>query len=190
MNTASPSNDPPMYGALQIQVVHSKLTLKELIHDGWMGNNCGEVDHPDSMRTGVLDTARAATEGHPRAIWEKAIGLGLRDEPIYKPLGLGLFVPYLVNYMMVHTGQRYRPYETEELRYVFRVHVVNDETHDFVGDLYTKFDYYWPNMQARNWERGSHEYHDLLDTPNVRGVVTLVLGEFARGTRRRNAGRG
>jgi hypothetical protein len=77
----------------------------------------------------------------------------------------------------------YRHYETEELKYVFRVHVVNDKTHDFVGDLYTKFDYDWPNMQARNWERGSHEYSGLLATPNVRGVVALMLGEFARGTR-------
>lgn len=79
----------------------------------------------------------------------------------------------------------YRHYETEDLRYVFRVDVVNDHAVDLVTNrLYVPDNgLRWPDHEARVWEQATPEFRALLSTPPVRGVAGLVLGGF-KGTKR------
>ncbi|KAJ5915516.1 hypothetical protein N7466_011449 [Penicillium verhagenii] len=77
----------------------------------------------------------------------------------------------------------YRKYETEDLRYVFRVNVNNPVTTATVCDIYLQNGLPAPDARCRAWCHGTPEYQAILSTPNARGVSALVLGGFERGTK-------
>lgn len=80
----------------------------------------------------------------------------------------------------------YRHFETESIRYVFRVDVMNGDAEDLV-----RYHLHEPGSglrfeqgTPRAWSHGTPEYQALLGTVNCRGVAALVLGEFDRGTKK------
>lgn len=79
----------------------------------------------------------------------------------------------------------YNHYEKEDLRYVFRVDVVNDITRSLVTkSLYSaRNGLRWPDIEIRAWKHDTPEYKALWSPPNARGVAGLVLGGFNRGTK-------
>ncbi|KAJ5291871.1 hypothetical protein N7478_001122 [Penicillium angulare] len=70
---------------------------------------------------------------------------------------------------------------SEDLRYVFRVDVVNSVTVRTVLRVYEMNDKKWPEPLC--WKYGTPEYQALLSTPNARGVAALVIGGFESGTK-------
>lgn len=76
----------------------------------------------------------------------------------------------------------YRFYEAEELRFVFRVNVINPVTTAIVDEVYFRNSRRWPDRSRSYWLHGTPEYQAILSTPNARGVAALILGGFERGT--------
>ena len=77
----------------------------------------------------------------------------------------------------------YRLYETEDLRFVFRVNVMNPVTTAIVDEIYFRESRRWPDRCRSYWMHGTPEYQTILSTPNARGVAALILGGFERRTR-------
>ncbi|KAJ5987034.1 hypothetical protein N7451_011399 [Penicillium sp. IBT 35674x] len=77
----------------------------------------------------------------------------------------------------------YRFYETENLRFVFRVNVINRLTTAIVDEVYFRNSRRWPDRRRSYWMHGTPEYQAILSTPNARGVAALILGGYERGTR-------
>ncbi|KAJ5663954.1 hypothetical protein N7507_004685 [Penicillium longicatenatum] len=77
----------------------------------------------------------------------------------------------------------YRTYEAEDLRFVFRVNVINPLTTAIVRDAYLRNSRRWPDRHRSYWWHGSPAYQAIMSTPNARGVAALVLGGYERGTR-------
>ncbi|KAJ6013352.1 hypothetical protein N7540_007943 [Penicillium herquei] len=79
----------------------------------------------------------------------------------------------------------YRHYETAgvDLRYVFRVNVVNPTTSLLISRLYRANGLAWPDPELMHWRYDTPEYRAILSTPNGRGVAALVIGGFERGTK-------
>lgn len=69
----------------------------------------------------------------------------------------------------------------ESLRYVFALCVVNVQTqHLLMHDIYPS----WPRTAPDIWEYGSQQYEEIIGTRIGRTVGYLMLGGFARGSRR------
>ncbi|KAJ5727177.1 hypothetical protein N7493_004997 [Penicillium malachiteum] len=80
----------------------------------------------------------------------------------------------------------YRHYETAgvDLRYVFRVNVVNPITTLLISRLYRENGLAWPDTELVHWDYDTPEYRAILSTPNGRGVAALVIGGLGeRGTK-------
>ncbi|KAJ5903998.1 hypothetical protein N7504_006381 [Penicillium tannophilum] len=77
----------------------------------------------------------------------------------------------------------YRFYETEDLRFVFRVNVINRLTTAIVDEVYFRNGRRWPDRRRSYWMHGTPEYQAILSTPNAKGVAALILGGYERGTR-------
>ncbi|KAJ5729284.1 uncharacterized protein N7483_003792 [Penicillium malachiteum] len=79
----------------------------------------------------------------------------------------------------------YRHYQTTgvDLRYVFRVNVVNPTTLLLISRLYRANGLAWPHSKRVRWKYDTPEYQAILSTPNGRGVAALAIGGFKRGTR-------
>ncbi|KAJ5167133.1 uncharacterized protein N7482_005914 [Penicillium canariense] len=80
-----------------------------------------------------------------------------------------------------------RDFPIHTLRYVFVACVINENTLGFLSkQLYTQptLNLSWPDQTPRSWIYGTPEYDGLLGTRIGKLVAYLVLGAFARGTRR------
>ncbi|KAJ5082151.1 hypothetical protein N7532_011194 [Penicillium argentinense] len=181
------------------EVSRSTLTLQDLMNDGWDG----KVRGPDGIWTAPTTVLDIPRDGLPDEIFEMAMALDLPGESIYRDISFMKVSTSKNNYSFVigpgvicscyasrtdgpHWSEialaLYRHFHAEELKYVFRIHVINQKTFDVVKNLHYKFGYEWPSPQVRHWEGGSPECNSLLATPNVRGVAALMLGEYPRGT--------
>lgn len=76
----------------------------------------------------------------------------------------------------------YRHYETQDLRYVFRLDVINRDTCSGVKEIYErnglKLDHH-----RMHWKFDTPEHRAIMATPHGMGAAALVLGGFERGTR-------
>ena len=188
---------------MSCKVPRSTLAVQDLQNNGW------KVQH-DGWTSGG---ERIRMNPPPRSVCNMAASVGLPIDPCYKDVSVQKRVQlesggeYYHNEYLMRIGPGvifslfsnrmngphwseialavYRHYETEELRYVFRVDVVNHAAVDFVTKhLYTlQNDLTWPDYEAKVWEPGSSEYRALLSTPPVRGVAALVLGGYERDTK-------
>lgn len=77
----------------------------------------------------------------------------------------------------------YRHYETQDLRHVFRLDVVNRTTCDAVKEVYQRNGIQWPDSHRMHWKFDTPEHRAIMATPHGSGVTALVLGGFDRGTR-------
>jgi hypothetical protein len=77
-------------------------------------------------------------------------------------------------------------FEIDSLKYVFRITVVNEETHAFVDEvLYPRYGLELESdSEVRTWQYGSDDYQEIMGTTLGKSVGALVLGAFPRGTRR------
>ncbi|OQE39821.1 hypothetical protein PENCOP_c006G07069 [Penicillium coprophilum] len=77
-------------------------------------------------------------------------------------------------------------FDIDSLKYVFRMTVVNEETHTFVDKvLYPRYGLELAgDSQLRTWLYDTDEYQEIMGTPLGKAVGALVLGAFTRGTRR------
>lgn len=82
-----------------------------------------------------------------------------------------------------------KEFPLEDLRHVFVMDIINDNTSDFItGSLYPIANpepsiLSWPVYQPQSWEHGTSEYDALLGTKIGRMIAYLVLGAFERGSR-------
>lgn len=184
-------------------VPRSTLTLNDLAQDGWFIEQEGS-------RNGWRFLAPECLQGLPRSIREAAMNVGLPNKQVYRLITVRKITtgcdgcPSMNQYdIMVGPGcifalvsvrcdgpnwseialAVYRHFQTEQLRYVFRVNVVNYEAKETVKQLYPELGLQWPDYEPRVWAHGTSEYTTLLGTVNVRGVAALVLGGFDRGTK-------
>jgi hypothetical protein len=77
-------------------------------------------------------------------------------------------------------------FDIESLKYVFRMTVVNEDTHAFVVKvLYPRYGLELAgDSQLRTWLYDTDDYQEIMGTPLGKAVGALVLGAFPRGTRR------
>ncbi|KAJ5442002.1 hypothetical protein N7445_005009 [Penicillium cf. griseofulvum] len=77
-------------------------------------------------------------------------------------------------------------FEIDSLKYVFRMTIVNEETHTFVDKvLYPRYGLEFAgDSQLRTWLYGTDDYQEIMGTALGKAVGALVLGAFPRGTRR------
>ncbi|KAJ5958725.1 uncharacterized protein N7479_005875 [Penicillium vulpinum] len=77
-------------------------------------------------------------------------------------------------------------FDIDSLKYVFRMTVVNEETHTFVAKvLYPRYGIELAgDCQLRPWLYDTDDYREIMGTPLGKAVGALVLGAFPRGTRR------
>ncbi|KAJ5512686.1 hypothetical protein N7463_002238 [Penicillium fimorum] len=77
-------------------------------------------------------------------------------------------------------------FDIDSLKYVFRMTVVNEETHTFVDKvLYPRYGFELVgDSQMRAWLYDTDDYREIMGTPLGKAVGALVLGAFPRGTRR------
>lgn len=77
-------------------------------------------------------------------------------------------------------------FDIRSLKYVFRMTVVNEETHTFVDKvLYPRYELELAeDSEVRTWPYDTEDYREIMGTPLGKAVGALVLGAFSRGTRR------
>ncbi|CAG8088077.1 unnamed protein product [Penicillium nalgiovense] len=77
-------------------------------------------------------------------------------------------------------------FDIDSLKHVFRMTVVNEETHTFVVKvLYPRYGLELAgDIQLRTWLYDTDDYQEIMGTPLGKAVSALVLGAFPRGTRR------
>ncbi|CAI7626568.1 unnamed protein product [Penicillium glandicola] len=77
-------------------------------------------------------------------------------------------------------------FHIHSLKYVFRMTVVNEETHTFVDKvLYPRYGLeLGADTQLRSWMYDTDDYRELMGTTLGKAVGALVLGAFPRGSRR------
>lgn len=77
-------------------------------------------------------------------------------------------------------------FRIDSLKYVFVMDIANKITRDLIQtQIYSQQNgLSWPDSTLRIWEYGTPEYQALLGTPLGKSVAALLLGAFARGTRR------
>ncbi|KAJ5360259.1 hypothetical protein N7517_009450 [Penicillium concentricum] len=77
-------------------------------------------------------------------------------------------------------------FDIDSLKYVFRMTVVNEETHTFVDKvLYPRYELELAgDSPMRTWRYDTDDYQEIMGTPLGKAVGALVLGAFPRGTRR------
>ncbi|KAJ9489539.1 hypothetical protein VN97_g3743 [Penicillium thymicola] len=77
-------------------------------------------------------------------------------------------------------------FDIDSLKYVFRMTVVNEETHTFVVKvLYPRYELELAgDSNVRTWLYDTEDYREIMGTSLGKAVGALVLGAFPRGTRR------
>ncbi|KAJ5577920.1 uncharacterized protein N7459_006884 [Penicillium hispanicum] len=183
-------------------VSHSTLTVNDLREDGWLVQDGGWAQAGERVRKSPP----------PGSVWRMVSDLDLPIHHHYKiitilkkarvesdkayyndyviQVGPGvIFALFSTRVNGPHWSEIalavYRHYETADLRYVFRVDVVNDAAVELIANqLYTPANgLQWPDHEPKVWEQGTPEYRALLSTPPVRGVASVALGGFDRGAK-------
>lgn len=181
--------------------------MEALLNNGWTVDHGGAWSPEEDQTSLDPDTAHPSLL--PRTVWREAKEIGLPNDEVDKTVNLAQLFrnpngelhhnEYILQVGPVcifallscrvngpHWSDIalavYYHYETEDLRYVFRVDVVNDITRSLVTkNLYSaRNGLRWPDIVMRAWRHDIPEYTALWSTPNARGVAGLVLGGFTK----------